>query len=208
MDEVAGYSSALTPDAVELIPENYFAPLDLAAIFPNRAPVEIDLGCGDGTFLVGLAAQYPGRNFLGIERLLGRVRAASGKAARAKLLNVRVLLIESAYAMQYLLPRSSVAAVHLLFPDPWPKKRHQRRRIVTRDFLGAVHRALAPNGLLRIATDQQDYFEAMRELVSATEFQIERHAEEQTFPLTKFEKRFVAEGLPIYRLRLRKSADQ
>ena len=94
--------------------------------------------------------------------------------------------------------------MHLLFPDPWPKKRHQRRRIVNRDFLGAVHRALAPDGLLRIATDQQDYFEAIRELVAATEFQIDLEAEEEIFPLTKFEKRFVAEGLPIYRLRLRK----
>lgn len=204
MDETAAYSSAPTPDAVELIPADYFAPLDLTAIFPRVAPLEIDLGCGDGTFLVGRAAQFPGRNFLGIERLVGRVRSASGKAARAKLPNVRVLLIESAYAMQYLFPPNSIAAVHLLFPDPWPKKRHQRRRIVTRDFLDAVHRALAPDGLLRIATDQQDYFAAIHELVPASEFQPDPGAEKETFPLTKFEKRFVAEGLPIYRLRLRK----
>lgn len=189
---------------MELIPANYFAPLDLAAIFPRVAPVEIDLGCGDGTFLVGRAAQFPGRNFLGIERLVGRVRAASGKAARAKLPNVRVLLIESAYAMQYLFPANSITAVHLLFPDPWPKKRHQRRRIVSRDFLGAVHRALAPDGLLRIATDQQDYFEAISALVPETGFWIDEEAESETFPLTKFEKRFVAQGLPIYRIRLRK----
>lgn len=206
MDEAAVYSSAPIPDVVELIPADYFAPLDLTAIFPRVAPLEIDLGCGDGTFLVGRAAQFPGRNFLGIERLVGRVRAASGKAARAKLPNVRVLLIESAYAMQYLFPPNSIAAVHLLFPDPWPKKRHQRRRIVTCDFLGAVHRALAPDGLFRIATDQQDYFEAIRELVPATEFQHDPGTEEETLPLTKFEKRFVAEGLPIYWLRLRKVA--
>ncbi len=198
VDEAADYSS------IELIPADYFAPLDLAAIFPRSAPIEIDLGCGDGTFLISLAAQFPERNFLGIERLLGRVRSACGKAARAKLPNVRVLLIESAYAMRYLFPPGSIAAVHLLFPDPWPKKRHQRRRIVTPDFLSTVHQALAPNGLLRIATDQQDYFAAIEELVTASEFFHESGEEPETLPLTKFERRFVAAGEPIYRVRLRK----
>lgn len=186
-----------------MTPENYFAPLNLGAIFPRVAPLEVDLGCGDGTFLVSLAAQFPERNFLGIERLVGRVRSACGKIARAKLSNVRVLLIESSYAMQYLFPPASIAAVHLLFPDPWPKKRHQRRRIVTPDFLAAVQRALAPDGVLRIATDQQDYFAAICELVPVTEFRIENGANE-TFPRTTFEQRFVATGTPIYRLRLRK----
>lgn len=188
---------------MELIPADYFAPLDLGAIFPRPAPVEVDLGCGDGTFLVRLAAHFPERNFLGIERLVGRVRSACGKIARAKLSNGRVLLIESSYAMQYLFPPASLAAVHLLFPDPWPKKRHQRRRLVTPDFLAAVQRALVPGGLLHVATDQQDYFAAIRELLPATEFRIEE-AEGAVFPCTNFEQRFIAVGAPIYRLRLRK----
>ena len=188
----------------ELVPQDYFAPLDPAEIFARPAPLEIDLGCGDGNFLVALAERYPERNFLGIERLLGRVRSACGKAARASLPNVRILRIESSYAVQYLFPPRSVAAMHLLFPDPWPKKRHHRRRIVTPEFLGDVHRALARGGRFRIATDQEDYFQAMEELISSTEFCQKRGDGDETFPLSTFEKRFVGEGIPIYRLDLRK----
>lgn len=191
---------------MELIPTDYFAPLDLAAILPRSAPLEIDLGCGDGTFLVGLAEKFPERNFLGIERLLGRVRSACGKAARGQLPNVRILRIESTYALQHLLPPKSIGVVHLLFPDPWPKKRHHRRRIVTGDFLAAVHRILLPGGRLRIVTDQEDYFHAIRGLVSASPFQEEAGGEWETFPLTTFEKQFIAERAPIYRLGLRKIA--
>ncbi len=204
MDEATAYSSATAPDVVELIPADYFAPLDLTAIFPRVAPLEIDLGCGDGTFLVSRAAQFPGRNFLGIERLIGRVRSACGKAGRGKLPNVRVLRIETSYAVEYLLPPDSVAVAHLLFPDPWPKKRHHRRRIVTSDFLAAVERILAPGGRLRIATDEKDYFESMRELGSASEFQRDTGEEDEVFPVTTFEKHFIAAGKRIYRLGLRK----
>jgi tRNA (guanine-N7-)-methyltransferase len=190
---------AIIPD-LELIPENYFAPLNLAQVFPRAAPLEVDLGCGDGTFLVALAAKFPDRNFLGLERLLGRVRSACGKAARAKLPNVRVLRIESSYAVECLFPPASVAVGHLLFPDPWPKKRHHRRRIITAEFVAAMHRILAPQGRFRIATDQKDYFEAIRALISPAAFREGRGSAD--FPLTTFEKHFVRQGAPIYRLEL------
>lgn len=198
------YSSGFMAAAVELVPENYFAPLDLAEIFPRRAPVEIDLGCGDGAFLTAMAARHPDRNFLGIERLHGRTRSACGKAARGKLRNVRVLLIESTYLVKYLLPPASADVIHLLFPDPWPKKRHHRRRIVTGDFLAAVHRALVLGGWLRIVTDQADYFRTICELAAASEFHESPDEETAEFPLTTFEKHFVAAGTRIYRLGLRK----
>jgi tRNA (guanine-N7-)-methyltransferase len=198
------YSTGFTAAEVELVPENYFAPLDFHELFGRPAPVEVDLGCGDGTFLAALAARHPERNFLGIERLVGRIRSACGKAARAQLRNVRVLLIDSAYAVEYLLPPASVDVIHLLFPDPWPKKRHHRRRIVNAAFLAAAHRALAPGGRLRIATDQADYFAAIRELVAASNFREDSDDETAEFPLTTFEKHYVAAGAPIYRLGLRK----
>jgi len=189
---------------IELIPTNYFAPLDLAQVFPRPAPLEVDIGCGDGAFLAAQAGRFPERNFLGLEKLAGRVRRACKKASRLALPNVRVLRIESAYAIQYLLPPASVDVVHLLFPDPWPKKKHRRRRIVTADFLALVQRVLVPNGRFRIATDQKDYFEAMRELIAPTAFVEMTPAAEETFPLTTFEKHFLREGAPIYRLELRK----
>ena len=140
-----------------MIPANYFAPLDLTQVFPRAGSLEVDIGCGDGAFLVARAEQFPERNFLGLEKLAGRVRRGCKKASRLGLTNVRFLRIESAYAIQYLLPPASVDIVHLLFPDPWPKKKHRRRRIVTADFLALVQRVLVPNGRFRIATDQEHY---------------------------------------------------
>ena len=199
----ANSASFLPATEIELIPANYFAPLDLAQVFPRPAPLEIDLGCGDGSFLAAMAERFPGRNFLGIERLVGRVRSACGRVARQGVGNVRVLRVETSYAVEYLLPPGSVATAHLLFPDPWPKKRHQRRRIVTKDFVHAIHRALAPSGCWWIATDQEDYFASIRELVAGAAF-VEEAERDEPFPLTTFEKRFRAQGTPIYRLGLRK----
>ncbi len=191
---------------IELIPKDYFAPLDLAQVFSNSGPLEVDLGCGDGGFIAAQAERFPERNFLGIEKLGGRVLRASKKAARLGLRNVRVLRVESAYAIQYLLPPGSVDTVHLLFPDPWPKKKHRRRRIVTPEFLASVYGLLVPDGRFRIATDQENYFASIRELISDSGFMEMTPPEGETFPITTFEKHFVREGAPIYRLELRKLA--
>ena len=120
--------------------------LDLEKIFGRKAPLHVDLGCGEGSFLCALAQRLPDKNFLGIERLLGRIRGSARKAA--SLGNVRLLQMESSYAVHYLLPARSVETFYLLFPDPWPKRRHHRRRIVTQDFLNCVHTALEENGVL------------------------------------------------------------
>src|SRR5213595_72810 len=136
--------------------------LNPAKIFERDAPLHVDLGCGDGSFICALAQRMPEKNFLGIERLLGRIRSATRKAANIG--NLRLLRMESAYAVRYLLPAGSAEKFYLLFPDPWPKRRHWGRRIVTGDFLDSVHAALAGNGVLRIATDQLDYFEQIARL--------------------------------------------
>ena len=187
---------------IELIPETYVAPLDPIAIFGRTAPLHVDLGCGDGSFLCELAQRHPNKDFLGIDRLVGRVAQACHKAAALE--NVRILNVESSYAVGYLLPERSVETFYLLFPDPWPKRRHQRRRIVKTDFLNAIHRALADDGVFRIATDQLDYFEKIRAVVrNQSDFAI-LDIEDADLPRTKFERRFSALGAPIYRLVLRK----
>jgi tRNA (guanine-N7-)-methyltransferase len=189
---------------IEFVPANYFAPLDLAELFGRVAPLEVDLGCGDGAFIAQLAAQFPERNFLGIEKLGGRIRRGCKKALRLNLRNLRLLRIESGYAIQYLLPPASVDVVHLLFPDPWPKRKHKRRRQVQPGFLESVHRLLAPNGRFRIATDQENYFRAIQNLISPQVFIEEAASADDSFPVTTFERHFLAEGAPIYRLNLRK----
>jgi tRNA (guanine-N7-)-methyltransferase len=188
----------------ELIPENYFAPLDFEAIYGNSAPLEVDLGCGDGLFLAAAAAANPDRNFLGIERMPGRVRSATRKIEAGGFVNARILELEISYAVRHLLPPASVAVFHLMFPDPWPKRRHSPRRVVTENLLAALHRALAPDGLLRIATDETDYFREIERLAGLARGFIKISNSEGPDSVSTFEKRFREDGLQIHRLVLRK----
>ena len=175
--------------------------LDILRIFGRKAPLHVDLGCGDGLFLCAVAGRMPDKNFLGIERLLNRVRTSARKAAWLD--NVRLLRMESSYAVRYLLPANSVETFYLLFPDPWPKRRHHQRRIVTPDFLGAIHGALQKNGSIYIATDDVDYFGRIKEIaVSNPGFTI-RHADVE-LPHSKFGLIFEQKGAQIHSLELRK----
>jgi len=192
--------------SVEFVPENYLDPLDFDLVFGRSAPVEIDLGCGDGSFVTALARQNPQRNFLGIERLIGRVRSTCRKAARENLSNLRVLRMEIGYAVRYLVPADSVAMFHLLFPDPWPKTRHHRRRIVTPEFLESIRNALAPRGILQIATDEPDYFRQITQLCAlAPGFVAADPSLDAARPVSTFGERFRQAGTKTYLIELRKS---
>jgi tRNA (guanine-N7-)-methyltransferase len=188
---------------VEYIPKSLTEPLNWGEIFPRSAPIEIDLGCGDGAFLMAMARANPEHNFLGIERLLGRVRKICRRAARQDLKNSRVLRIEVAYVVSNLLPDDSITAFHLLFPDPWPKRRHHRRRAFTTEFLSCIHRALIGGGLFHVATDHADYFRQIERVIAVTDTFVVS-AEQPDFPLTTFERKFLIRGLSIQRLLLRK----
>ena len=175
--------------------------LDLEEIFGRKAPLHVDLGCGDGSFLCALAQRMSNKNFLGIERLLNRVRTSARKAATLD--NVRLLRIESSYAVRYLLPPGSVETFYLLFPDPWPKRRHHQRRIVTPDFLNSIHAALQKNGSVYIATDDVDYFGKIKEIAELNPGFAMGDAEVE-LPQTKFELIFREKGTRIHALALRK----
>ena len=180
-------------------------PLDLRQLFPTLAPLEVDLGCGDGSFLVALATERPERNFLGVERLVGRVGTACRKVAARGLTNVRIVRVDIADAATSLLPASSVEVCHIMFPDPWPKRRHHRRRTVTTELLQAIARTLAPSGIVRLTTDDAPYFAQMRQVAAAVaELAVTSSDDASTLPRSTFEKRFVERGMPIHRLVLRK----
>jgi tRNA (guanine-N7-)-methyltransferase len=191
---------------IELLPELQVPRLDVAGLFGRSAPLHVDLGCGDGSFLCEMARQFPKRDFLGIERLTKRVEKVRRKAEKIE--NVRVLRADTLFAVRYLLPESSVETFYLLFPDPWPKRRHQFRRTFTRDFLDAVAEALEQHGVLRVATDQFDYFHQIERVSRAhRQFQVlPRSPDDAVLPVTKFEKKFRDQGAPIYRLTLRKTS--
>jgi tRNA (guanine-N7-)-methyltransferase len=201
---------------VELIPDSYLARLNLDKIFGRIAPLHVDLGCGDGEFLGALAERHPHENFLGIERISGRVAKACRKART--LGNVRILHLETSYGVRYLFPESSVTAFYLLFPDPWPKRRHRPRRIVTRDFLGAIKNALEENGFLRIATDDLGYLREIERVTQAAQrdgLKWPRSSglkvvplDDVDLPVSKFERRFREAGARVYRLSLRKTSPE
>jgi tRNA (guanine-N7-)-methyltransferase len=190
----------------ELVPQLQVARLDVAKLFGRSAPLHVDLGCGDGSFLCEMAQQFPKTNFLGIERLTKRVEKVRRKAEKIE--NVRVLRADSLFAVCYLLPESSVEIFYLLFPDPWPKRRHQLRRIFTRDFLDAIAVALEQHGVLRVATDQFDYFQQVERIgVAHQQFQVvPLSPDDAVLPVTKFERKFREQDAPIYRLTLRKTS--
>jgi tRNA (guanine-N7-)-methyltransferase len=189
---------------IESKPDLEVARLDLVRIFGRDARLQVDLGCGDGSFVCQLAQQFPDKDFLGVERLTKRVEKVRRKAE--KIDNLRVLGTDTFFAVRYLLPENSVETFYLLFPDPWPKRRHQRRRIFTGDFLDAVAGALEQNGMLHVATDHRDYFKQIGSVSRAhPEFEAV-DLDGVVRPLTKFERKFREQDLPIYRLTLRKTS--
>ncbi len=192
-------------EKIEFVPADYFAQARMSDIFPREAPLQVDIGCGEGSFLEAMAARHPDHNFLGIERLLGRVRKVCRGVVHNKLTNVRLLRIETAYALRYVLPKECVTIAHVLFPDPWPKRHHQSRRLVQDGFMEALHGILVPGGELRIKTDDQPYFLWMEKvLAKAKGYERLDWPDDPDYPITDFERRFMAQGLPIYRARLRK----
>jgi len=111
-------------ERAQWVPADILQRAQLSDIFERPAPLEVDIGCGEGAFLLEMARRHPERNFLGIERLLGRVSKVCRAAAREGLTNVRVLRLESAYVMKHILPLGSVSVAYVSFPDPWPKRHH------------------------------------------------------------------------------------
>ena len=190
------------------IPADYFRELRQEEIFADTTrQLEVDLGSGDGTFLVEMARQHPERDFLGIERLSGRIVKTAKKIKRLGLKNARVLQLESAYSVAWLLPKSSISRLHLLCPDPWPKKRHHKNRLVNSDeFLSGLEHILVPGGEFLLKTDHGEYFQnAVESLASRPAFQRLDWPDDAFFcPQTDFEQHWLSQGLSIHRARWQK----
>ncbi|HZT21801.1 MAG TPA: tRNA (guanosine(46)-N7)-methyltransferase TrmB [Verrucomicrobiae bacterium] len=176
-------------------------PLNPAELFPRARPLEVELGCGDASFLVEYARRHPEKNFIGVERLLGRIRKLDKKGRRAGLTNLRGVRIESSYFLAYLLPPHSASALHVYFPDPWPKWKHRRRRLINEQFPALARAALAPGGMVFLRTDDADYFRQMTEVFGAAkEFEPVETPAELAALLTDFERDFLSKGIQTLRV--------
>jgi len=190
------------PTAQNLIVElhSILEPLDLSSLFPRPQPLEIELGCGDASFLLHYAQAHPERNFIGVERLGGRIRKLDRKGRRAGLTNLRGVRIESGYFLEYLVSPKSASALHVYFPDPWPKRRHLKNRFINERFTEIAQRVLTPGGIVYLRTDHTDYFEQMTTVFAAsTAFRPIETPEELSTVLTDFEAEFLKQGLKTNR---------
>jgi tRNA (guanine-N7-)-methyltransferase len=203
--EMASASSNPSGLIVEL--RSIVEPLNLAELFPKPQPLEVELGCGDASFLVDYARRHPERNFIGVERLLGRIRKLDRKGQRTGLTNLRGVQIESSYFLQYLLPPGLASALHIYFPDPWPKKRHHKNRLINESFPQLACAALVTGGEVYLRTDDEDYFAQMTGVFDASkEFQWIETPPELAELLTDFEREFRARGISTLRAAYRMPA--
>ena len=181
--------------------------IDLTELFPADQPLEVELGSGDGSFLAEYARLHPAHNFIGVERLLGRIRKLDRKGRRAGLTNLRGVRIECSYFLEYLLPPGSAAALHVYFPDPWPKRKHRRHRLINERFPMLARQVLVPGGTVYLRTDDEDYFQQMVAVfASFSHFERVETPGELASQLTDFEKDFQARGVGTLRAAYRRLA--
>ncbi len=201
ISQVKARPGPLGVDPVEIILDSDPSPFDWEAIFGNSNRVEIEIGTGKGRFLIASAQSHPDVNFLGIDYSRKYLRMAAERMAKRGLTNVRVIRAEAREVVEKCVPDGSVGAFHIYFPDPWPKKRHHKRRLITAEFALLLPRKLLIGGEIRTVTDHAGYFEeivshfAASPLLGEAPFPVE----EQCEGLTNYERKYVKEGRPIYR---------
>lgn len=184
--------------------------LDLKQVFGRSGPVNLEIGFGNGEALLAMAAAHPERDYLGIEVHRPGVGQLLNRLAADGLSNVRVIVGDASEFLAQRIPDGSLDAVHLFFPDPWPKQRHHKRRLVQPGFAALVRCKLKPAGVWHLATDWQDYAEQMRAVLEAADG-FENMAGAGCFaadpgerPHTKFEARGRRLGHGVWDLRYKR----
>jgi len=181
-------------------------PLNWQQLFANSNPVEIEIGSGKGTFLVEQATAHPEINFLGIEWARWFFRYASDRLRRHGCTNTRMVRAEANFFLTEFVPPQSVCVLHIYFPDPWPKARHHKRRLIQPTFMPLVNKILTPRGRLQVVTDHQAYFEenidpAIRSSgLQVVDYNRPGGAGAGEFVGTNFERKYAREGRPFFAL--------
>jgi len=195
--------SSPVPASLIVTLETIVERLDVSKLFLRRQPLHVELGSGDGSFLAQYASLHPELNFIGVERLLGRLRKIDRKGRRAGLGNVRAVRIEASYFLEFLLPKKSAAALHIYFPDPWPKRKHRKHRLINERFPQLAREALIPGGAVYLRTDDADYYAQMKAVFEASPaFELIPTPQSLGEVLTDFERGFLARGVQTRSLSL------
>ena len=187
---------------LEIAPGQIDGPLAFASIFGREAPLEIEIGIGKGRFILQEAERRPDTDFFGLEWSLKHLRLAKERAARRGLTNVRFHRADARHVIADLVPAGSAERVHVYCPDPWPKKRHHKRRLFDEATTRHLERVLRPGGYLHVSTDVGDYFEAIVAMVTAVTHL--RPADDPLFPAaadgkTNYETKYLLAGRAIHR---------
>ncbi|MEO0191775.1 MAG: tRNA (guanosine(46)-N7)-methyltransferase TrmB [candidate division WOR-3 bacterium] len=181
-------------------------PFVLSALFGRDAPLELEIGFGRGDFLVQRAGERPDLNILGLEVSSLSVLKASKRLARAGIRNVRIAKIDAASALFYFLPARSISRTWVLFPEPWPKARHEHRRLLSSGFFKLLSARTVDGGEALVATDWPDYRDwVISEAVVSGAFELE--SETWPVPMTKYHEKWRAKGRAIYPLLFRKRSE-
>jgi tRNA (guanine-N7-)-methyltransferase len=175
--------------------------LDFRALFGNDHPVIMEIGSGKGRFLIETALERPDINLLGVEKSLHYHRFIADRVARRKLQNVRLINHDAFVVLQKMIPTASLAEVHIYFPDPWPRPKEQKRRIVRPEVLEEIRRVLMENGTGIYVTDHEQYFAKAAPLIEQ-HFKAERRIPQPTDPpRTNYEAKYREEGRDIFEIR-------
>ena len=191
---------------LRLDPERIVEAVDWREVFGSEGPVEVEIGIGKGRFLLAAAAARPEVWHLGVEWANKYLRIAEHRAWRDGIENVRFARVDACELVCGAIPAESVAAYYVLYPDPWPKKRHHKRRFFQPRTLGHLARTLEPDGLLHVATDHDEYWEIIEALLAGDasferlpEFGGPRFPLDPGEPLTNFEVKYGKEGRSRHR---------
>jgi tRNA (guanine-N7-)-methyltransferase len=178
-------------------------PLVWAELFGNANPVELEIGMGKATFLTGQAKERKDVNFFGIEWANWFWRYGSDRLRRNGCTNARTVRAEASFFLREFVQPETLSVLHIYFPDPWPKAKHHRRRLIQPAFMELVERVLVPGGRLQVVTDHLNYWEHIEPTVRGSKLTVVDYnrpgsAAEGEFVGTNFERKYRREGRPFY----------
>jgi tRNA (guanine-N7-)-methyltransferase len=197
---VASFRAVLDPtDDLAINPrDSGFVRLNLEELFGNGNRVVLEIGSGKGRFLIGSATEQPETNFIGIEKSLHYYRVIRDRVRKRGLTNVRLINHDAFLVLRDMIPSASLAEVHIYFPDPWPRKKEQKRRMIRPEVLAEIRRVLVDGGWGIYVTDHKEYFDVAAPVISELFRTETRTPGPDDPPRTNYEAKYRAEGRGIY----------